>query len=104
MASCSNEYASICKAYYNYTAAHSVSVPEDYQHRTAGFDGFEDVDVEPFDIVLSAKDVLIAVFAATTVILMVIICLLIRKGGVGMSRQYKVVSVLGDSEMEELQK
>jgi len=71
---------------------------------SAGIGGFEDVDSEPFSLVLSTKDLVVAVLAFMTVILMVIICVLKRKGGVGMSRQYKVVSVVGDSEMEEMQK
>jgi len=109
-----NEYASICTAYCDYTAAppapqttlinNIMPAGNDFQHRPLGFDGFEDVDVEPFSIVLSAKDLLIAVLAATTVICMVIIYLLIRKGGVGMNRKYEEVVVFGDSEMEELQR
>merc|ERR1711879_791389 len=60
----------------------------------AGIGGSEDVNAEPFsiDIMLSAKDLVIVVLAAMTVILMVIVCAN-RKGGFGMSRQYKVVSV-----------
>merc|ERR1719499_2518892 len=73
------------------------------QGPSARIGGSEDVNAEPFSIAISAKDLVIAVLAAMTVILMVVICVLNRKGGVGMSRQYKVVSVAGDSEMEEFQ-
>jgi len=85
-------------------ARHQSPVHMVNQGPSARIGGSEDVNAEPFGIAISAKDLVIAVLAAMTVILMVVICVLNRKGGVGMSRKYKVVSVAGDSEMEEFQK
>ena len=89
---------------YMAAAGHQGPVHTVKQAPSAGIGGFEDVDSEPFSLVLSAKDLVVTVLAAVAVILLVIICLMTRKGGVGVSRQYKVVSVVGDSEMEEMQK
>merc|ERR1719461_641285 len=69
---------------YMIAAGHQGPVHMVNQVPYSGIGGLEDVNTEPFSIVLSAKDLVIVVLAATMVILMVIICLLNRKGGVGM--------------------
>merc|ERR1719461_1739069 len=73
-------------------AGHQGPVHTVNQVPSAGIGGADDVNAEPFSIELSAQDLVIVVLAATSMILMVIICSLNRKGGVGMIGQYKVVS------------
>merc|ERR1712083_960684 len=61
-----------------------------------------DVTAETWTIALSGKDLLIVALCAVTVLLVTFICVSSRMTGA--QRKYRVVSMAGDSEMEEFQK
>jgi hypothetical protein len=83
-------------AHMDYTA--------DSAHTSYGMDGphTADVTADAWTIALSGKDLVIVALCAVMVLLMTFICMSLRMAGA--RRKYRVVSVAGDSEMEEFQK
>ena len=61
------------------------------------------LDTESWTIALTGKDLVIMVLSFIMVTLIACLCVA-RSGGAGVRRKYRVVSMNGDSEMEEFQK